>query len=347
LIKTPSPCFWFSQSLDDPPEPWKYFKIDGLLLNAYQILNCRRANIQIRDQKIHKYSRFDGPIMMDSGGFLFMRRNRLDVSADEIINLYEDAKPNFGIVLDHPITPDLSPYIIRKRRLRTLFNTARMMELRVTENPEIIPVIHGFSNRSIVQFIKQLQKISEFKTYGIGSLVPSIFNIKGIGGISNVVKTIMTIRDFLPNARLHVFGVGSTTTMNLMFYAGADSVDSSGWRTKAAFGAIQLPGMGDRYVTQRKRNKKYHNLYPREKLVLDKCKCPICRKYGLTELQKSFEARALHNAWVFQQEIENVRELKKSGEYEKYARNRISNSVYRSNLYLIDKLKPKIKVAYK
>jgi 7-cyano-7-deazaguanine tRNA-ribosyltransferase len=38
-------------------------------------------------------------------------------------------------------------------------------------------------------------------------------------------------------------------TMNMMYYSGADSVDSSSWRTKAAFGAIQLSGIGDRYYT--------------------------------------------------------------------------------------------------
>ena len=45
--------------------------------------------------------------------------------------------------------------------------------------------------------------------------------------------------------------------MYLMFLIGADSVDSSGWRTKVAYCEIQIPRKGDRYITKWKRHKKY------------------------------------------------------------------------------------------
>lgn len=106
--------------------------------------------------------------------------------------------------------------------------------------------------------------------------------------------------------------------MHLMFYAGADSVDSSSWRSKAAFGAIQLAGVGDRYITSNKRHKKYLNLSRKEKRILDSCRCPACRQHSLGDLRKNFELRALHNAWVFQSEIEKVRRLIKKNRYEDY-----------------------------
>lgn len=299
---------------------------------------------EIYEKKIHRYVKFDRPIMMDSGGFLFMKRKEIDVTADDIIELYEKIKPNFGVVLDHPITPDLSYYEIQKRRHLTLRNTKRMMDLRRTKNPEIIPVIHGFNTRSVNWFVNNLQKIAQFNTYGIGSLVPSVFNAKGIGGISNVIKIIINTRRLLPQARLHVFGVGSITTMNMMFFAGANSVDSSAWRTKAAYGAIQLAGIGDRYITGRAgkdTNKIYKDLSRKEKKILEECRCPACRKEGLKGLRRSFSGRALHNAWVFQKEIENIRKLRQNDEYEEYARGLIGNSIFKHNLKLIDSLRSK------
>jgi len=308
------------------PKPWKHFEIDGLMVNAYEILQKNRANLMVREKGIHKYLVFDGPIAMDSGGFLFMKKKILDVHPQKILELYELSKPNFGVILDHPLEPNLSNAERKKRQLKTLENTWYMVNSRKEHNLELIPVIHGHSIRTISWYIKKLHQINEFKTYGIGSLVPSVFNSKGAGGIYNVAKIVSFIRKRLPTKKIHVFGVGSTLTMHLMFYVGADSVDSSGWRTKAAFGAIQLPGVGDRYITARKRHKIYRDLSENEKEILARCKCPVCKKEGIEKLRTSFEARALHNSWVFQQEVKMARKLTKKGKYESYVKEILSRS---------------------
>jgi queuine/archaeosine tRNA-ribosyltransferase len=106
--------------------------------------------------------------------------------------------------------------------------------------------------------------------------------------------------------------------MHLMFYTGADSVDSSGWRTKAAYGAIQLPGTPDRYISKRKKHKDYPKLTKEEKRMLDDCRCPACKRYSVDSLMRSFQLRALHNAWVFQREVELARKLIAENTYEKY-----------------------------
>jgi 7-cyano-7-deazaguanine tRNA-ribosyltransferase len=136
------------------------------------------------------------------------------------------------------------------------------------------------------------------------------------------------VRKLLPNKRIHVFGVGSTLTMHLMFYAGADSVDSSGWRTKAAYGAIQLSGIGDRYITNLERNKKYKDLTRLDAKSLGNCGCPVCTTEGTDKLRSSFKARALHNAWVYQKEIETTRDLVKEGAYENYVERVLSRSSF-------------------
>lgn len=130
-------------------------------------------------------------------------------------------------------------------------------------------------------------------------------------------------------------------TMHLMFHVGADSVDSSGWRTKAAFGAIQLPGVGDRYITTNEKHKPYRDLSRSEKEILDNCVCPVCRKHNLSDLRKSFQLRALHNAWVFQKEIEIAREMTNKGKLSKLHKENLGEH----NLFHVFQYANKLKAA--
>jgi len=318
------PFLWFAQVINGKPEPWKQFPLEGLMVNAYEILKKPKANKDVREQGIHEYMEFDGPIMMDSGGFQFMKKSELLVDPNEILNLYKESKPNFGIVLDHPLGINLNRIERMDRFSKTLQNTRIMTNNHNTNGVELVPAIHGHKLSEIEWFIEELNKISSFNYLGIGSLVPSVFSTKGVGGITNVIEIVNFVRKKLLNKRIHVFGIGSILTMHLMFYAGADSVDSSGWRTKAAYGAIQIPEKGDRYITKRTRNKKYLDVSKEDKQILESCGCPICRTNGLEELRTSFTSRATHNAWVYQEEVKKARELIRLGKYEEYVKSVLS-----------------------
>ena len=313
-MRIEKPILWFSQLINGHPKPWQYFKIDGIMVNSYEILQKRKTEADIRKTGIHNYLKFEGPVTMDSGGFLFMQKKRMDIKPLAILDLYKDSKPNFGVILDHPLGSNLTNVEKRKRLLATLRNTRQMVEAWKDErsNPQLIPVIHGHTTESIRWYIEELKKIGNFSIYGIGSLVPSVFNARGVGGIHNVIEIVSYARKLLRDRLTHVFGVGSSLTMHLMFHVGADSVDSSSWRMKAAFGAIQLPGVGDRYITGTKKHKTYRNLSREEERILDKCGCPACKEYSLTDLRKSFNLRAIHNAWVYQKEVEKVRRMEVS-----------------------------------
>jgi tRNA-guanine family transglycosylase len=335
-IKTP--FLWFTQLINGKPKPWDYFEIDGVMVNAYEILRKNHANT-IAKKGIHNYLNFKGPVMMDSGGFLFMKKNILEVHPKTILELYERSKPDFGVILDHPIQPNLSRNERKKRQRKTLENTRYMVTLQKGKNPMLIPVIHGYSLQTVSWFIDQLNKIGDFEIYGIGSLVPSVFNTKDAGGIYNVVKIVSFVRKRLPDKKLHVFGVGSSLTMHLMFYIGADSVDSSGWRTKAAYGAIQLPGMADRYITKRKKHKDYPKLNKEERKILNNCDCPACKRNSVDSLMQSFQLRALHNAWVFQNEVKLARELIEDNTYDKYVERILQKTPFNHVFQYAKKLK--------
>jgi len=341
-VQIETPFLWFTQRVKGYPKPWLFFNIDGLMLNAYEILRHGPTMRRIRSEGVHRYLGFGGLVTIDSGGFLFLSRGEINILPETISALYEESKPNFGVVLDCPLAPNLSEEDAKRRLLKTLENTRRMVEARQTTNPELIPVIHGYDEKTVEYCIKKLHEIGEFSIYGIGSMVPFAFNTKGSGGIYNVVRIVSFVRTLLPDKVIHVFGVGGALTMHLMFYAGANSVDSTSWRTKAAFGAIQLPGVGDRYITQRERHRRYPDLGKEEQEALDECECPACRKEGLEGLKRSFILRALHNAWVYQKEVEKARKMIKSSEYEEYVRRILGRSkLFSKALKVADKYRKK------
>ena len=152
------------------------------------------------------------------------------------------------------------------------------------------------------------------------------------------VEVIKTVRTEFPDAFLHVFGVGGTTTMHLMFALGVDSLDSIGWRLKAGYGAIQLPGLGDRFTgNEHRRNRTLLIEDAVAKEALIECQCPVCQEHSTFErrliaLDSSFNNRALHNAWVFVQEVNAFREWVKADSVEQFVSQRLQHSPLKSLL---------------
>src|SRR5262249_15700094 len=152
--------------------------------------------------------------------------------------------------------------------------------------------------------------------------------------------------------QIHVFGVGGTATLHLAALVGFDSVDSSGWRNRAARGIVQLQGSGERLGadlgTWRGRKPS-----PDELDLLRRCRCPACRAHGVRGLRasklKGFSCRATHNLWVLLQEERWLTKHIGRGTYQQNYKRRLDNSVYRP---LIDELlalnagaKPQLKSA--
>jgi 7-cyano-7-deazaguanine tRNA-ribosyltransferase len=117
-----------------------------------------------------------------------------------------------------------------------------------------------------------------------------------------------------------------------------DSVDSSGWRNRAARGIILLPGKTERTISElgswngRKLNTED------EKALLN-CECPPCVKLSIDGLKakatEGFCNRATHNLWVLLQENKWIQEKIADGSYSELYKERVQNSSYR---ILLDEL---------
>jgi queuine/archaeosine tRNA-ribosyltransferase len=82
-----------------------------------------------------------------------------------------------------------------------------------------------------------------------------------------------------------------------------------------------LPGIGDRFLSKKPHNRTI--LKPSEINVLKECECPICSNYGnigqrIRILDAKRDCRVVHNAWVYQREVDIATEMINQGNYEKY-----------------------------
>jgi len=302
--KINTPTLWLGCLVKSKPHPWEYFDVNTIMVNAYEIIERKLAI-----SSIHEFLNTDGLIMMDSGGFQLMRR-KIHITPNEILEIYKQAEPDIGVVLDYPLNPlDLDSRM--KRWKKTLKNTRFMLDN--SHDIILMPVVHGYTLEEIKRACDEIKDITDPKIIGIGSLVPIIRYMKtsnlsklnGMNTIKFMIDAISIIREEFPDAVLHVFGVGSVATMHLMFSLGVDSVDSMSWRMKAAYGAIQLPGIGDRFIFPNNGRRKL-----KEDYLLNKCRCPVCVDKPLRERKKAldnskhgtFYNRAIHNAYTFKEE---------------------------------------------
>ena len=361
-----TPALWFGDLFFSTIKLWEFMKVNTVMFNAYEILskqNCKRAKSRkkkfndIINKAIDKFNdiKRKTTVMMDSGGFLLQKNKKMRIRPEKIAKIYSIFRPDIGVVLDYPLDPLSSKEDNAKRWKKTLINTLRMWN---SVDVVLLPVVHGYSKSALISACRQLKELLDPQVVliGLGSLVPIIRYTKGIrelfssynnlrrgyNSLHLVAELVRTVREEFPDSFLHVFGVGSVSTMHFLFSLGVDSVDTMGWRLKAAHGAIQLPGVGDRFVTAN--SKKRVNLSDHDKELLEKCKCPVCKGLSLEEkLQNldnaikngTFKKRAIHNAWVFNWELTMARRMIGKGRYLDYILTNISNRAYKKVIELL------------
>lgn len=361
-IKLPSgtiktPVLWLGHIVKGKPVPWSFFEIDNVIMNACDIFSNKKAREKIEKNGIFEYLKEEGAgkapkyLMIDSGGFLFQAKHMVNVTAKEIFDFYVKAKPTLAVNLDHP----LSPAVTLKENSQRLELTMRNLEFmlnsmeKVEEKFPIIPTIHGYDAITLKSVIKKIAQLYDsysdmIPMVALGSLVPLIRSTgkfedryTNIWGLTSRRKTafeiILTAKELIKNELndipIHVFGIGGTSIMFLCYYAGADSIDSIGWRMSAAHGFVHVFQVGERYFSKREAETTWNPPLSEEEFkMLQECECPVCKDNPL-KLRDRFTDRALHNAFVYVKEAKFLASLKED-ELEVYVDKRLSNTQLRS-----------------
>lgn len=275
-------------------------------------------------------------IYLDNGAFHFSLRgmNVTEEDYEEFVALAEpDWKP---IPQDFIPTPAMSLRMQRGCLKRTmLVNTAYKRD-------GFVPVIHiSKVLEEYVEAIKSNKHLASKRSIALGAIVPHLLRAPKANPYQEILDSIYGVRRAFKNKELHLFGVGGTATLHLAALLRMDSVDSSGYRNRAARGMIQLLGCGERMVAELG-SWRGRSLNTKELKMLRACHCPTCQLKGMKGLKatgaEGFRNRATHNLWTLLEEAKWIQRHLKNGTYKDEYANHINNSVYRRLIdYVVEK----------
>lgn len=345
--------------------PWEMTGTQAILVNAYDFLanhRTRQVASEIRkgQAKLHEHIKFDGPVMLDSGGFNFQKHSDITIEPLDVLKLGIGCGVDVSVVLDHPFLPKSVDKEIRSRWKNTRANTRIMFDEFTSRNGnlpkgfQLMPVLHGHDEKALERCHKEIVNIwgDDPPIVGIGSLAPLARN----GSKRKVIKILCKARQLFPDAHIHCFSLGSALLMLFAFYCGADTVDSQTWILSAAFKNVQLPGFPWTRFSARERAKdeeKYEETrrhFARRLLqLIDKEEFAIkdWDKGKPWNIHNEAEAlsyldyledrdgknhihrRACHNLYALNFEARSAREAKKARELEAFIASRLKSTVYR------------------
>jgi queuine/archaeosine tRNA-ribosyltransferase len=270
------------------PRPWEYFKVPALMVNAYEIIKDEDLRREIQARGLHEFLNHDGIIFLDSGGYQAMKKG-IDIKIEDLIHVYKLARSDFYFSLDYPsYTPKNSKIKIAK----TIANYEKLCE--ALEN--VIPIVHPNINRALTEFEAYSKHSPQY--IAIGGLVPLMLTTKGfLNGRKTAIDLIAKLR-MLHEGKLHIMGLGAPTVLPIIEILNCDSTDSASWRLKAAHGKIMLPNGGERYISFKGAKFGVVPLNDHEIEFIEKLHSPIFKEYSWEDIQRSFEVRALFNAWI-------------------------------------------------
>jgi len=124
-----------------------------------------------------------------------------------------------------------------------------------------------------------------------------------------LVDKVAVVRSTFPQSAVHVFGAGGFISLAFSLLAGADTVDTTGWRVRAAFGCIV--GRSGRHVRLSRLRARGLDLEVSMHDDLMECDCPSCValvtvRGRARRLAACFSNRALHNFWVIAAQVDRI-----------------------------------------
>lgn len=241
-------------------------------------------------------------VWVDSGGYQIMIK-RMNINIDDIMNKYRKIDGDVFISLDIP--PQELCTADRELVLQNIKNFEILYEK--IEGKKIVPVVHCYESELL------LRSIDVYKSYNVdliafGGAVPPSMARMGKGSRTLPLMALAITRKAF-NKWIHALGIGGTPAIyKALSIMKINSLDSSSWRTKAAYGKIMIPGLGERYVGNG------HAKFGRKDLSDDEYKIleeslrrtdfPYVDK--LRGLLSTFRGRAIVNAWVMKNFIDVI-----------------------------------------
>ena len=277
------------------PAPWDVSQ--AVLLSLYHILPYAHRD-EVFSKGIHATLGTSRPVWIDSGGFQYMKKG-VELDPLEVLSYQHKSGCDIGVTFDYPLTPALAQDE-RERRLDRSVSAANEMLAHNTDMA-LYGAVHGSTPEEITAYTTRLD--TGFDGFGIGSLVPRKNSHEHLTSIIHAVRS-------QTDDPLHAFGITGFPALFALSYLGVDTFDSWTYVVAAAYKEYVHP-------LTLSRLKNLRSLH-----ALPACECPICAEHGLADfLQPTSESEmllAMHNLYVFLDEMANIREAASHGELEAY-----------------------------
>lgn len=274
-------------------------------------------------------------IFLDNGAFFFSR-NRMATPIKKYEEFVTHARPDW-----RPIPQDFIPAPNMTLRQQRSCLTRTMRVNMDFQHDGFVPVIHISSVlKEYVSHLKSHERLAAKPSLALGGIVPNLLRAPKALTHSQILESLISIRREFADKSIHVFGIGGTSTLHVAALLKMDSVDSCGWRNRAARGIIQLPGTGERVITQLG-SWKGRELNSQEKRKLRDCECPACQQEGIKGLKagasRGFRNRATHNLWALLKEEKWIEKHMKNNSYRESYKDHLDNTIYRPLIDLLVK----------
>ena len=314
-IETEGRTIWLGQSVDTSTIHDAYDDFSSLpVLTSVGCAIRRPKTISKKfDLSLRERIGAKSRLMVDSGGFVLMTNDDARWSVGSVGRLYARIDADYLVSLDVPPNVDDSPAGRLQKYNKTFRNLERLLE---QFGERLVPVVHGITTAEMEANCRRIQGLYPSPNIvGIGGLVPTIQRCGKVNRPSpntpqrRIAEAVACTRAHFPDARIHLFGVGSLHTVLGVIALGVSSVDSIGWRQAAGFGSVYIPGRHRRLLTMRQRENPCRPFASNEDIeLIARCRCPECRlskdrKERMHRLASHYKPRAVHNIWVLYSEI--------------------------------------------
>ncbi len=239
-----------------PPQRLKdEFGFEAIITNAYIL--WKRYGDRVADESLHKFLKYDGSIMTDSGAYQILVYGNVEVNQAEIVDYQERIGSDIATILDIPTGWHVPKERAKETVAETLKRAKAFFKLKTREDVLWVGPVQGGRHLDLVAKSAKAMGKLPFQIHALGSPTEVMESYR----YDVLVDMIMTAKMNLPPERpLHLFGAGHPHMMALAAALGCDLFDSA---------AYALYAREDRYMTE-------NGTWRLGEMDYFPCQCPKC-----------------------------------------------------------------------